>query len=350
MAEAPPPISAKKLSNAPVSAGGPGVAAKPTESTAPVAEGTMLDIEGKVVMEVDHVAEAGERVRALTASARGMVVEDTFTGTLRNGTERITIRLPSGGADTFLKSIEGLGKVRSREVNVRDVGKEFYDAQLQLHNLEAAMKRYEEILPRAKEVKEVLMIEAELTRIRGEIEAVKGNLRFVADRAARATITVTLEASPTVEVDTPTARIFPGLRFSAPYDLRGGGKSAGYLGVGLSLRFGRFFSIDLDGFQSPTSPTSGLDAMLLTAGGEFYSQFFGDGHRRWLNPYLGFRGGWAHMLGKDEFAFGATGGVEIFKSKAVFFDAELRSFALVANKDVTPHAVLQPSLSAHFSF
>ena len=61
-----------------------------------------------------------------------------------------------------------------------DVGKRFYDSQIALSNLEVTLARYQKILERAATVQEVLVIEEHLARVRGEIERVKGELRFLA--------------------------------------------------------------------------------------------------------------------------------------------------------------------------
>ena len=82
------------------------------------------------------------------------------------------------------------------------------------------LHRYEEILKQAAKVEELLRIEQELGRLRGEIEQVKGNLRWRSDRAARATLHVALRerAAEIAQTNAPETKFFPGLRLPALVD------------------------------------------------------------------------------------------------------------------------------------
>jgi len=312
----------------------------------------MLDTEAHLTIEVEKVSEASGKLRDLVKSHGGTITNDTISDSGGYTSANFAMRIPAEKADSFLNSSEALGHVRSRQVTTRDVGKEYYDAQLLLHNLEKAMHRYEEILGAAKDVKEILTVEAELTRLRGQIEQVKGNLRWLKDRVSRATIYINLSA---VRPDTeptfnPNAKLYPGLRFTSMTDFREDGRS-GYLGAGFSLQFARAFSIDIDGFRKASgSETNGLDLFLLTLGGEFYSDFLGGGRRRFLNPYIGFRAGYARFLGKNEMTLGGTLGLELFRSKQFVIDSQVRIHALFGNGDVGTHVGVQPAIGFNVAF
>ncbi len=174
------------------------------------------------------------------------------------------------------------------------------------------------------------------------------------DRAARATIHVSLfttspdELNPTYN---PKAKLHPGIRVGWLGDFfRGEGGDTGFYGFGLSLHFDRNWTIDVEGYRRITTPGSGLDAFLLTAGGDLYSDFLGGGKRRFLNPYFGFRMGYARTLGLNDFAAGVTLGLEIYKSKMVMLDLTGRALALVGNKDVGAHMAASSALTFHVAF
>jgi hypothetical protein len=187
--------------------------------------------------------------------------------------------------------------------------------------------------------------------VRGQIEHIKGELRWMRDRVARATVTVTLYASGSYvkPIVTPEAKLYPGLRFSYLGDFRGDDGRAGYLGGGLSLRFSRHFSLDLEGSRGTDSDTSGLDLFLLTIGGEFYSEFMGGGNRQWLNPYLGFRGGYARFLGRDEAVGGGVLGIEILRTAAVTLEVETRVYGFFGSS-AGGHVGVQPALGVNVAF
>jgi hypothetical protein len=318
----------------------------------------MLDIEANLNIEVEAVAAAAASLRAVAKKFDGIVVEDTLNEQPSGATARLTIRVPAESAEPFLDSLDGVGRVRSRQVSARDIGKEYFDAELRLENLLATMKRYEEILKQAKDVNEILRVEAELSRLRAEVEQTKGNLRWLGDRASRATVHVNLSGirheiaapPPPEPVREPVAKIYPGLRLTELTDFRGESGTTSYFGAGLSATFSRHFALHLDGLREigTGSPTRGVDIVLLSVGGEMFSDFLGGGKRKFLNPYLGYNAGYARFTGRNEGFIGATAGVELWKTKNVVLDAEARAFVLFGTEGT--HAAIQPVLGASIAF
>jgi len=312
----------------------------------------MVDIEARVSIEVNDVQHAAGDVRRLVAKGGGQITSESITATERSARAEIALRVPSQAANDFLAALDGIGVVRDRHVNVKDIGKQFYDATLRLANLEVARKRYEEILAQAKTIDEVLRLEAELGRIRQQIEQLKGELRWMRDRAARATVHVSLytrgEAPPPVILQ-PEAKVFPGVRASYLRDLRAEGADGSYFGGGLGLGVAPQVSHELQGFRALEADEKGLHAVFVTVNGRLYSQFFGDGNRAVANPYLGFRAGYARFLERNEALLGVSVGLEIFKSKRFVLDAEFRSYALFGSK-AGGHVGLEPTLGAAIAF
>jgi hypothetical protein len=311
----------------------------------------MLDIEGNVSLEVVKVKMALRTLREMTRRAGGVVTEervDTLSGA---GNASMTLRVPSGKAQSVLDALDDVGSVLSQSIEAKDIGKEYFDAQLRLSSLEVTLRRYEEVLTHATKVEEILRIEQELGRLRSEIEQVKGNLRFLSDRAARATLHVALhEKTPEIAaaVEEPEAKFYPGLRLPTLIDFGQHG-SYGYVGGGLSLRFTRALSLDLDILEHPGSNAHAPDAILATIGGEMYSERFGGGELRAFNPYLGWRIGYARFDHDNQALVGATIGVELYNNDWFRIDAEARNY-LAFIGDRGAHYLLNPALSAAISF
>jgi len=358
-APAPPPAAdAAPSANATVEAprteaGMPGSGSAGTTTATQAAEPSreMLDIEGSVSLQVPKVKMALHALREMTKRAGGVVTEERVDTTSADGSAQVTLRVPSGKAQSMLDELDQIGNVLSQSVEAKDIGKEYFDAQLRLSSLQVTLRRYEEILTHATKVEEILRIEQELGRLRAEIEQVKGNLRWLSDRAARATLHVALrEKTPEIAaaVQEPEAKFYPGLRLPALIDFGQGG-GHGYVGGGLSLRFSRGLSFDLDILEHPGSNQHAPDVILATLGGELYSDRLGGGERRFLNPYLGFRAGYARFDHDNQALVGATIGVELYKNDWLGIDAEARNY-LAFIGDRGAHYVLNPALSAAISF
>jgi hypothetical protein len=327
------------------------VSSASTSASPPEAHPEMIDVEATLHLVVENVVTAAASVRSLARSEGAMITEDVVDEA-KTTSARFTIRVPSAKADSLLAACEKLGQARSRQVNARDIGKEFHDAQLLLANLEVAMHRYEEILKGASQISDVLALEKELGRLRSQIETVKGTMLWMQDRVSRSTLHVYLVSPRTDDPDEVLigrAKIYPGVRFSYLADFRGDDSSNNYYGLGLSLRFNRDISLDVDGLVRSGSDSSQrkLDVLLATMGGEVFSEFMGNGRRRFFNPYLGWRLGYARFEKHSEFAFACSVGLEILKTRPVSIDLAARLYGLIGK---SAHMAVEPVLSANVAF
>ena len=110
-----------------------------------------------------------------------------------------TIRVAAPAFDSLMAALVGLAdEVDGRRVSVDDVTEEFVDTAARLEARRAVEARYVALLGRASSVEEVLQVQRALAEVREEIESAEGRLRWLRDRAAMSTVTLTLyEASPT---------------------------------------------------------------------------------------------------------------------------------------------------------
>lgn len=310
----------------------------------------MLDIEANVTMQVPKIKPALAALHGLTARLGGVVTEERVDSASQYASAQLTLRVPSGATQSVFEQLDRLGNVLDQNLTARDIGKEYFDANLRLSSLETTLRRYAEILTHATKVEEILRIEAELARLRGEIEQVKGNLRWLSDRAARATLHITLrERMPDIaRTDDPEPKLYPSLRLPALIDF-GKKSTEGYVGGGFALRFNPTISLDLDLFKRPDSKQRGPDAVLASVGSAIYSELLGGGERRYLNPYLGWRVGYARFDTDNQVLLGATLGLELYKNRWFGLDVEARNY-LAAGGARGAHYLLTPALAARVAF
>jgi hypothetical protein len=104
----------------------------------------------------------------------------------------VIIRVDAAGFDAL---VEDLMKesvfVDYKKVNATDVSEEYVDIQARLKSKRAAEQQYEEILKKAGSIRDVLEVQQYLRTIREEIESLEGRMRFINDRVAYSTITLT---------------------------------------------------------------------------------------------------------------------------------------------------------------
>jgi hypothetical protein len=102
------------------------------------------------------------------------------------------VRVPVERFEDFVRAISRLGEVRSSHVGSQDVTEEYFDIEARIRNKQEEEKRLlKHLSDSTGKLEDILKVEAELTRVRGEIEQMQGRLRFLANRADLSTITIT---------------------------------------------------------------------------------------------------------------------------------------------------------------
>lgn len=102
----------------------------------------------------------------------------------------VTVRVPEEKFDEALQTLKNEAiKVTSERTSGQDVTEEYTDLQSRLKNLEATEAQLLKIMERAGEIKDVLAVQTELTRTRGQIETTKGRIKFLEGSANLSRIT-----------------------------------------------------------------------------------------------------------------------------------------------------------------
>jgi Domain of unknown function (DUF4349) len=114
----------------------------------------------------------------------------TQVSTQRTATWRV--RVPVDRFDAFVGQVSRLGEVRTSHLGSQDVTEEFYDIEARIRNKQEEEKRLlKHLADSTGKLEDILKVEAELSRVRGEIEQMQGRLRFLANRADLSTVTIT---------------------------------------------------------------------------------------------------------------------------------------------------------------
>ena len=140
------------------------------------------------------VTDTEESITAVTQIANGrggwVVNSSTYQSgeTLRGD---MTIRIPAEDFDAILTQIKDSAIEVTREsITGQDVTEEYVDLSARLGNLEATADRVRSFLDETENVEEALQVNVELSRLEGDIEAIKGRLQYLSQSAAFSTITI----------------------------------------------------------------------------------------------------------------------------------------------------------------
>lgn len=162
---------------------------------------------GSMDLAVQDTRATMKEIKEMVNDAEG-IVSNSYVYEVREGqyAGSMTLRIPEKQFDFFMEQLETYGKATNVQTGIDDVTMQYVDLESRLNNQLAQEARLVEILDMAESVEEVLEVEKELYRIRGEIESMTAQLNYLKDQVSYATINLNLreETIPT-EVITPGA-------------------------------------------------------------------------------------------------------------------------------------------------
>jgi hypothetical protein len=273
-----------------------------------------LVIEGSLVVEVGEVGDLVPELRKVVEAGGGRVITEQVYGGETSWSATLKLRLPPDRVDEVVGFLSQRGDILNKSINATDVSRELFDQELALENLTATSDRLQALLAQpGLGMNDILAIEKELTRIRGEIEAIKGSQRFLKDRVALATLDVSLRRRDGEVPTVARAKMYPGVRATMLTLLDPQGRQQTRFGGALVLHtFLRHQTLELELYEEATPMGGG-------------------GKRRTLNPYLGLRVGYGY-LDASKFVVQAEAGVELFKTRHAVIDASVRGTGLIGKE------------------
>lgn len=154
-----------------------------------------------LALVVDNSEKKAGDVREIVQRLGGYVESSDMYGLEKERRIEIKIRIPSTEFDLALREIKDLATQVSREqVDVQDVGEEYVDLEARLNNLRTSESRFLQILEEADTVEEILSVEREIGRVRGEIERAEGRMKYLERRVAMSTVSVSLISESEIEI------------------------------------------------------------------------------------------------------------------------------------------------------
>lgn len=140
--------------------------------------GTKIVRDGLITLEVKNYQNFSARLPALVQQYGGYIETSAENaGDAKNGS--FVIRVPYGNFSELVARIESLGNVQGKQLSGRDVTDELIDAQARLRNLQKQEQSLLALMDKAGGVNDLLSVENELARVRGEIEALQGKLKNI---------------------------------------------------------------------------------------------------------------------------------------------------------------------------
>jgi len=166
--------------------------APPLASQAPEAFPRSVIRTARLAVEVEKFDTGAKRLLEIAEGAGGFIADSSLAGEGGNPQGEFTLRVPAPRFTAVIEDVDALGTVTQRQISARDVTEEFVDLQARLRNLERHEQQLLAFMDRATKVSDLLAIEQELSRVRGQIEQITGRMHYLAHNVDLATISVSM--------------------------------------------------------------------------------------------------------------------------------------------------------------
>jgi hypothetical protein len=149
---------------------------------------------------VNDVAQSITKIGSLVSGAGGYVEKSTQTNSGGHSAS-LTVRVPAPRLDQVMADVKRFATAVDREgVEARDVTREYIDLDARLRNAQAEEAQYLQILKRATTIKDTLDVTEKLSDVRGRIEQMQGEMKFLTSQIDLSTLEISLRAEADADV------------------------------------------------------------------------------------------------------------------------------------------------------
>jgi len=165
-----------------------------------VGEERMIVRNGDMSLIVNDVVDTRDEIAQLAERQSGYVVSSWISGEEEGMRGSISIRVTDDKFEQTMAELRNLAiRVDSESTSSRDVTEEYIDLEARLKNAEATESQYLALMDKAEDVEDMLKIQDYLSRVRREIEQIKGQMTYLERTSSTSLITVQLQPAATTK-------------------------------------------------------------------------------------------------------------------------------------------------------
>ena len=160
----------------------------------------MIVRTGEMSLVVEAVVDAQDEIAQLAVRLDGYVVSSRISGEEQDMRGWISVRVPADKFEPALAELRELAvRVKSESTDSQDVTEQYVDLKSRLKNAEATESQYLALLDKAIDVEDIIRIYDSLSRVRSEIEQIKGRMQYLERTSSMSLISVHLEPEATTK-------------------------------------------------------------------------------------------------------------------------------------------------------
>lgn len=175
----------------------------PVQSEPAASNGPMIARTVTISVVTDHFDDTRAALERLTSTLKGMIGSLDVSGEPPSPRAiRATLKIPADKLDVALAEIRKLGKVRQESQSSEDIGDAHRDLVVRIANAKREETRLLDILSRRTDrLADVLQVEREASRVRGEIERMESEELSMRTRVNYSTVSVVIDEAYRAELE-----------------------------------------------------------------------------------------------------------------------------------------------------
>lgn len=154
--------------------------------------------KGNVQLSSDDVEKAAFDVQSLVDEYGGEVT-DQETNTDDEGEvrmARMVLRIPSKDFQAAFTDLEQIADLRKSTSTSEDVTTQVIDNQVRIRAQRRSLRRVEILLDQAQSIRDIVSIEAQLTRRQANLDSLEQQQAYLRDQTSLSTVTVNIQRTP----------------------------------------------------------------------------------------------------------------------------------------------------------
>lgn len=159
----------------------------------------MIIYNANMDISVQKFNKSRDQIQSLVSKDGGYIVNSSFSkNDTGQQTGNVTVRIPEPKFHSFMNQIGRLAEeVKQSNVQGQDVTKQYVDLNARLKAKQEVKNRLNSYLKKAADASDLLKISNQMDQVQQQIEQLKGQMNYLQNHSALATVSISLTESGT---------------------------------------------------------------------------------------------------------------------------------------------------------
>ncbi len=159
--------------------------------------------KAEIYIDADSLELTYRKIMDLTVKHQVYIAGSQMKKDAYRHKAELDLKIPAAQFEVFIQQLQKQEKnIKDLEIITIDVSEEYLDLQARLKNKKALKDRYLSLYKKAKNITEIMDVEARINRIQTEMDQIEGRLRYMAHRVSYSSLKIYI-SQPVIQTVLP---------------------------------------------------------------------------------------------------------------------------------------------------